>query len=55
MLASGSMKQSIVGQAGGEEQYQELGVNKRPSNPVDPEEAEERMLKMVQRNENWNI
>ena len=62
MIASGAMKQSIIGQAGGEEMqyaggYQESdrALGKKPSIPIDPEEAETRMLKMVERNENWNI
>ena len=60
MIASGAMKQSIVGQAGGGEmgtyQQDDMFVKKRPSVPaIDPEEAENRMLKMVERNEKWQI
>ena len=59
MIASGNMKQSIVGQAGGETEWDNTNMMfektrfSRTSN-MDPVEAENRMMTMVDRMEKWN-
>ena len=62
MIASGQMKQSIIGQAGGEDYYIDDseptafgGKKSVGAIRVDPEVAEVRMMGMVERMEKWNL
>ena len=59
MLSSGPMKVSVVGQAGGQinifnDQEPEM-FKGGPVMQVEKEEAEMRMMGMVQRAERWNV